>query len=65
MPKININGVTREMTPDEIAEMERLAAEMPKPEPTPEERLAALEAAGLERDMALMELAAMLAGGAV
>lgn len=63
--RININGVTREMSPDEIAEMERLAAEMPKPEPTPEERLAALEAAGLERDMALMELAEMLAGGAV
>lgn len=25
--KININGITREMTPEEIAEMERLAAE--------------------------------------
>jgi hypothetical protein len=37
--------------------------EMPKPEPTPEERFAALEKAGLERDMALIELAAMLAGG--
>lgn len=43
MPKININGVIREMTAEEIAEMERMAAEMPKPEPTPEERLAALE----------------------
>lgn len=58
MPKININGVTREMTPDEIAEMERLAAEMPTPEPTPEERRMD------EIEMALMELAAMLAGGA-
>lgn len=41
--KININGVTREMTEEEIAEMERMAAEMPPTEPTPEERLAALE----------------------
>lgn len=37
------NGEYREATPEEIAEMERLAAEMPPPEPTPEERLAALE----------------------
>lgn len=44
MPKININGITREMTPEEVAEMERLAAEMPKPEPTIEDKLAALEA---------------------
>lgn len=43
MPKININGITREMTAEEIAEMERMQAEMPKPEPTPEERIAALE----------------------
>lgn len=32
-----------EMTAEEIAEMERMAAEMPKPAPTPEERLAELE----------------------
>lgn len=37
MPKINDNGVTREMTAEEIAEMERMAAEMPTPEPSPEE----------------------------
>ena len=43
MPKININGVVREMTADELAELERLASELPPPEPTPEERLAALE----------------------
>lgn len=43
MPKININGVTRDMTAEEVAEMERMAAEMPTPEPSPEERLAALE----------------------
>ena len=28
MPKININGITREMTPEEIAELERLTAEI-------------------------------------
>lgn len=43
MPKININGVTREMTLEELAELERLAEQTPKPEPTPEERIAALE----------------------
>lgn len=43
MPKININGVVREMTADELAELERLAASIPPPEPTPEERIAALE----------------------
>ena len=43
MPKININGVTREMTPEEAAELERLADQIPPPEPTPEERIAALE----------------------
>ena len=41
---IDDNGVIRPMTPEELAEMERLAAEMPLPKPTPEERLAALEA---------------------
>lgn len=60
MPKININGITREMTPDEIAEMERLAAEMPPVEPTPEERLAALEEALLQRDVLIAEMALQL-----
>lgn len=41
--KININGITRDMTEEEIAEMERQQAEMPEPEPSPEERLDALE----------------------
>lgn len=63
MHKININGITREMTVEEVAEMERMAAEMPKPEPTAEERLVALEMAGLERDMALAELAELILGG--
>ena len=56
MPKININGVTREMTAEEIAEFNRMAAEMPKPEPSPEQRMNEIEAA-------LIELAAMMAGG--
>lgn len=58
--KININGITRDMTPEEEtaynAEMERMAAEFPAPEPTPEERMNEIEAA-------LIELASMLAGG--
>lgn len=43
--RININGVTRDMTPEEIAEFERIQAETPKPEPTPEERLLLVEEA--------------------
>lgn len=39
--KININGITREMTAEEIAEMERQQSQMPEPEPTPEERMEA------------------------
>lgn len=35
--------VYRDATPEEIAEFERKQAEMPEPEPTPEERLDALE----------------------
>lgn len=46
--KICENGIIREMTPEEIAELEKLAAEQPVPEPTAEERLAALEEAMLE-----------------
>ena len=38
-----INGEYIEMTAEEIAELEKLATEMPAPEPTPEERIAALE----------------------
>ena len=41
--KININGLTREMTAEEISEFKRQQAETPPPEPTPEERLDALE----------------------
>lgn len=41
--KIYENGVYRDMTAEEVAELEKLATEMPVPEPTPEERIAALE----------------------
>lgn len=37
------NGIYRDMTAEEIAEMEKLAAEAPTPEPSPEDRIAALE----------------------
>lgn len=43
-----INGEYIEMTPEEIAEFKAMAAEMPAPEPTAEERLTALEDAMLE-----------------
>ena len=41
--KICENGIVRDMTAEEVAELEKLATEMPAPEPTPEERIAALE----------------------
>lgn len=41
--KINENGIVRDMTAEEVAELEKLAAEAPGPEPTAEERIAALE----------------------
>lgn len=37
------NGIYRDMTAEEVAEFEKLATEMPAPEPSPEERIAALE----------------------
>ena len=43
--KICENGIIRNMTAEEIAELERLAAEQPAPESTPEERIAVLEEA--------------------
>lgn len=41
--RIYDNGIYRDATPDEISEMERQKVEMPKPEPTPEQRLNTLE----------------------
>ena len=46
------NGVYRDATPEEIAALERSIADTPAPEPTPEERIAALEAT--TDDMILM-----------
>lgn len=43
--KVYENGKLREMTADEIAELERMAQELPPPEPTADERLAELEEA--------------------
>lgn len=53
--KININGITREMTDEEIARHEREEVESSTHEPTPEDRIAVLEAA-------LLEIGAMLGG---
>ena len=41
--KIYDNGVYRDATPEEIAEWQQSIADTPTPEPTPEERIAALE----------------------
>lgn len=41
--RICVNGIYRDMTAEEIAELEKLAAEVPAPKPTAEERIAALE----------------------
>lgn len=43
MPKIYANGVIREMTAEEISEMERMNSEVQSPERTPEERISTLE----------------------
>ena len=41
--RIYENGIYRDMTAEEIAELEKLSTEIPAPEPTPEERIAVLE----------------------
>lgn len=41
--KININGITRDMTPEEEATYERDMQNAIPPEPTPEERIRDLE----------------------
>lgn len=50
------NGIYRDMTAEEIAELEKLAAETPAPEPTAEERIAALEQDNAELRAALEAL---------
>ena len=56
MPNIYENGIIRPATPAEIAEMERLAAELPVPEPTAEERVAEMTKQLAERDALILEL---------
>ena len=51
--KIYKNGIYRDMTPEEIAELEKLEAEAPTREPTPEERSASLEKDNAELRAAL------------
>ena len=42
--EVPVMGVVyRDMTPEEIAEMEKAQADMPEPAPTPEERIRTLE----------------------
>lgn len=41
--KICENGIYRDITVEEIAELKKLAAEAPAPEPSPEDRIAVLE----------------------
>lgn len=41
--KICDNGAIRNMTAEELAELEKLELEAPTSEPTPDERIAALE----------------------
>lgn len=41
--RIYENGKIRDMTAEEIAEFEKMLEDQPAPEPTPEERIAALE----------------------
>ena len=46
--KICENGIIRDMTAEEIAELERAAAEMPEPEPSLDEQIAELRASNAE-----------------
>lgn len=41
--RIYVNGIYRDMTADELAELEKQQSEAPDPEPTPEERIKELE----------------------
>lgn len=50
------NGIYRDMTVAEVSELEKLATEMPAPEPTAEERIAALEQDNAELRSALEAL---------
>ena len=52
--------VYRDATPEEIAEFERQQAEMPEPEPSPEERLEELEAQNQMLTQCLMEMSQII-----
>ena len=54
--KICENGVIRDMTAEEIAALKQQTADAPVPEPTPEERLAELEAQNQMLTQCLMEM---------
>ena len=54
--KICENGIIRDMSPEEIAELERQQAEVPEPVPTPGERIAELEAQNQVLTECLMEM---------
>lgn len=58
--RIYENGIIRDMTTEEIAEFEKMVAEQPAPEPTPEERIAVLEKDNAELREAME---ALLTGG--
>ena len=69
-PKININGITRDMTDEEIAELQKMEAEHPAVKSTEEELAevkaafeaykAQVEAEKEENDAALMEVARLV-----
>lgn len=59
-PMIDDNGVIRPMSDEEIAALERQAAQIPPPEPTPEERIARLE----EENAHLIEALELILSGA-
>ena len=43
VPRVYANGIYRDATPEEIAAWEQSIADTPSPEPTTDERIAALE----------------------
>ena len=60
--KISVNGFVRDMTPEEIAEWEQFNANAPAPEPTADERLAALETRMEQADIDRAALVYLLTG---
>ena len=51
-----INGVISDMTPEEIAALEKMQTEAPAPTPTIEERVASLEATSNDVILMMAEL---------